>query len=84
MTSSQLRSYAESQGWTKTQTTNGPEKWVDENGVARVTLKQGSDRAPGSANPHVEIKDGTGQRIDQFGNPVNRKSPGNHTPIIFD
>ncbi|HHY72332.1 MAG TPA: hypothetical protein GX497_03735 [Bacillus bacterium] len=81
---SDLRQYAKSQGWTKSQTANGPEKWVDKNGVARITIKKGSDRAPGSANPHVEIKDAKGQRIDSLGNPVNRKSPDNHTPIIFD
>ncbi|MRX73037.1 hypothetical protein GJU40_12890 [Bacillus lacus] len=80
---SDLRKYAESRGWKKTQTSNGPEKWVDKNGIARITIKGGSDRAPGSAGPHVEIKNSSGQRIDPFGNPVTRKSAGNHTPIIF-
>jgi hypothetical protein len=81
MKASKLRDYGKSQGWTKTQTGNGPEKWVDENGVARITIKGGSDSAPGSADPHVEIKDASGQRIDPSGNPVTRKSDGNHTPI---
>ncbi|KQU58353.1 hypothetical protein ASG66_15055 [Bacillus sp. Leaf406] len=81
---SDLREYAKSQGWTKTQTSNGPEKWVDENGIPRVTIKGGSQRAPGSADPHVEIKDVNGQRIDPLGNPVNRRSKGNHTPIILE
>lgn len=81
MTATELRNYAKSQGWTKIQSANGPEKWVDENGVARITIKGGSDRAPGSADPHVEIKDASGQRIDPMGNPVTRKSEGNHTPI---
>jgi RHS repeat-associated protein len=80
---SDLRKYAESHGWKKTQTSNGPEKWVDENGIARITIKGGSDRAPGSAGPHVEIKNSSGQRIDPFGNSVTRKSAGNHTPINF-
>ncbi|MEK4297401.1 RHS repeat domain-containing protein [Paenibacillus sp. FSL R5-0914] len=81
MTATKLRDYAKSQGWTKTQTANGPEKWVDKNGVTRITIKGGTDRAPGSAGPHVEIKDSSGQRIDPMGNPVTRKSEDNHTPI---
>ncbi|WP_153786570.1 DUF637 domain-containing protein [Pseudomonas sp. EMN2] len=81
---SELRQYAENKGWKATQTDGGPLKYVDENGVPRVTIKQGSSRAPGSAGPHVEFKDATGQRIDAFGNPVTRKSPGNHTSIDFD
>ena len=81
---SELEDYALSQGWTKTQTPNGPPKYVDENGVVRLTIKQGSPRTPGSEMPHIEIRDATGQRIDPFGNPVTRNSPGNHTPIIWD
>lgn len=81
---SELDDYARSQGWTKTQTPGGPPKYVDENGHVRLTIKKGSDRAPGSENPHVELRDETGQRVDPFGNPVTRKSPGNHTPIEMD
>lgn len=81
---SDLEKYAHAQGWTKTQTPNGPPKYVDENDVPRMTLKEGSPRAPGSAHPHVELKDANGQRIDPHGNPVTRKSPGNHTPIEWD
>lgn len=81
---SELRQYAENKGWKPSQTDGGPLKYVDENGVPRVTIKQGSSRAPGSADPHVEFKDATGKRIDAFGNPVTRKSPGNHTSIDFD
>ena len=66
------------------QTDGGPLKYVDENGIPRVTIKQGSSRAPGSSDQHVEFKDATGQRTDAFGNPVTRKSPDNHTPIDFD
>lgn len=81
---SDLERYAESQGWTRTQTPNGPAKYVDENGVPRMTVKQGSDRTPGSENPHVELRNEQGQRIDPQGNPVTRRSPGNHTPIEWD
>ncbi|WP_231998083.1 DUF637 domain-containing protein [Pseudomonas extremaustralis] len=81
---SELKEYAEAQGWKPSQTDGGPLKYVDENGIPRVTIKQGSSRAPGSSDPHVEFKDATGQRTDAFGNPVTRKSPGNHTSIDFD
>ena len=81
---SELEDYARSEGWTRTQTADGPAKFVDENGVVRLTIKKGSSRAPGSDDPHVELRDPTGQRIDPFGNPVTRKSPGNHTPIEWD
>ncbi|GAA5151967.1 putative T7SS-secreted protein [Amycolatopsis dongchuanensis] len=81
---SDLERYAESQGWTRTQTPNGPPKYVDENGIPRMTIKQGSSRTPGSENPHVELRNEHGQRIDPQGNPVNRRSPGNHTPIEWD
>ncbi|PXY21180.1 WXG100 family type VII secretion target [Prauserella muralis] len=81
---SDLEKYAEAQGWRKTQNPNGPPKYVDENGVPRMTLKSGSDRAPGSGHPHVELKDANGQRIDPEGNPVTRRSVGNHTPIEWD
>jgi filamentous hemagglutinin len=81
---SELKEYAEAQGWKPSQTDGGPLKYVDENGIPRVTIKQGSSRAPGSSDPHVEFKDATGQRTDAFGNPVTRKSPDNHTSIDFD
>jgi len=81
---SELKKYAEGQGWKPTQTEGGPLKYIDENGIPRVTIKRGSSRAPGSGNPHVELKDATGQRINPAGNPVTRKSPGNHTPIDYD
>jgi len=81
---SELKQYAEAQGWKPSQTDGGPLKYVDENGIPRVTIKQGSSRAPGSADPHVEFKDAVGQRTDAFGNPVTRKSPDNHTSIEFD
>lgn len=66
------------------QTKGGPLKYVDDNGIPRVTIKQGSSRAPGSGNPHVEFKDASGRRIDPAGNPVSRRSPRNHTPIDYD
>ncbi|PSK98285.1 hypothetical protein CLV30_12071 [Haloactinopolyspora alba] len=81
---SELDVWAQAQGWTRSQTENGPLKFTDENGVVRMTIKRGSPRAPGSEHPHVEIRDETGQRTDPFGNPVTRKSPNNHTPIEWD
>ncbi|MCA1702134.1 MAG: hypothetical protein LC808_02235 [Actinobacteria bacterium] len=81
---SDLQKYAEAQGWTKTQTPHGPPKYVDENGTARLTIKEGSPRTPGSERPHIEIRDENGQRTDPNGNPVSRKSPDNHTPIEWD
>ncbi|KMO84143.1 hypothetical protein [Mycolicibacterium chubuense] len=81
---SELENYANSQGWAKVQTPGGPPKYVDENGVVRMTIKEGSPRTPGSEAPHVELRDATGQRIDPNGNPVTRRSEGNHTPILWD
>jgi filamentous hemagglutinin len=43
---SELKEYAEAQGWKPSQTDGGPLKYVDENGIPRVTIKQGSSRAP--------------------------------------
>lgn len=51
---------------------------------ARLTLKQGTPRAPGSNHPHVELKNAKGSRIDLQGKLVNRKTPANHTPIDWD
>ena len=81
---SELEDYATSQGWTKTETPTGPAKYVDENGVARMTIKHGSPRTPGSEAPHVELREANGQRIDPFGNPVTQRSDGNHTPVEWD
>jgi hypothetical protein len=81
---SELDAWAQAQDWAKTQTENGPPKYVDDNGVVRLTIKEGSPRAPDSGDAHVEIRDEHGQRTDPFGNPVSRKSPHNHTPIDWD
>jgi hypothetical protein len=81
---SEVEKWAQKQGWTRSQTENGPIKYTDNNGVVRMTIKKGSDRAPGSSDPHVEIRDPSGQRIDPYGNPVTRKSPDNHTSIDWD
>lgn len=59
-------------------------RFTDENGVVRLTIKRGSGRAPGSADPHVEMRNGAGQRVDPYGNTVTRKSPGNQTSIVWD
>jgi hypothetical protein len=81
---SELVAFGHRQGWTLTQTKTGPMIFVDSTGVKRLTIKQGTPRAPGSDLPHVEMRDATGQRVDPFGNAVTRKSPGNHTPIEWD
>ncbi|WP_243425595.1 RHS repeat-associated core domain-containing protein [Clostridium paridis] len=83
-TASQLREHAKSKGWKKEKSETGPEKWIDENDVPRITIKKGSPRTKGSENPHVEIRDPNGQRTDRFGNPVSKRSPENHTPIKWD
>ena len=81
---SDIRAKSEEVGFKATQTENGPLKMVDENDVARVTIKGGSERAPGSTKPHVELKDSKGQRVNPKGETVTRRSPENHTPIIND
>ncbi|MGR3278684.1 FG-GAP-like repeat-containing protein [Acaryochloris marina NIES-2412] len=83
-TASSIQSLAEQQGFIKTQNPNGPIKFIDENGIVRITIKKGTQRAPGSGGPHVELRNAAGQRVDPSGNPVTRKSPGNHTPINHD
>lgn len=80
-TAKDLKNFADSQGFTPKQTPGGPLKFVDQNGIVRITIKQGSSRAPGSNFPHAEFRNSAGQRIDPFGNLVTRRSPGNHTPI---
>ena len=81
---SEIANWAKSQGWKATRTANGPVKYVDSNGVSRVTIKEGSIRAPGSAKPHVEFKDVTGARVDPFGDSVTRNNPRNHLLIEYD
>lgn len=81
---SDFKLWAELKDWQPIQTPQGPLKYVDENGVARLTLKQGSSRTPGSNYPHVELRNTDSQRIDIWGNHVTRKSPGNHTRIQWD
>ncbi|MFD0782360.1 RHS repeat domain-containing protein [Micromonospora azadirachtae] len=81
---SELEGFAASQGWVRSRTANGPIKYTDGNGIVRITIKKGSGRAPGSGSPHVEMRNGAGERIDPYGFPVSRKSLGNHTPIDYD
>jgi RHS repeat-associated protein len=81
---SELESFAASQGWTRTRTAGGPIRYVDENGVVRITIKRGTPRAPGSGTPHVEMRNASGQRVDPYGHSVGSSSPGNHTPIDYD
>ena len=81
-----LASFAEEQGWTRSQAAFGPVKYRDANGVLRLTLKRGSDRAAGSNFPHAEVRNAAGTRIDpKTGARVLRKDPvGNHRGITFD
>ena len=81
---SQLEEFGKSNGWVRSQTETGPIKFRDENGILRLTIKKGTGRAPGSSDPHVEMRNSDGDRIDPFGNLVTRKSPGNHTAIEWD
>ena len=83
-TASQLDEFGAAQGWARSQTATGPVKYTDPNGVVRLTIKRGSDRAPGSGSPHVELRNVDGFRVDSVGNLVTRRSPGNHTPIVWD
>jgi hypothetical protein len=79
-TEAELRAVAEAKGWTLTQTPTGPPTYVDSQGTPRLKIKSGSARTPGSGSPHIEVRDANGQRTDPFGNPVTRRSPGNHYP----
>ena len=81
---SDIKAKAEKLGLKPSQTKDGPLKFKDEAGKDRVTIKGGSDRAPGSKGPHVELKDSKGQRVNPEGQPVTRRSPENHTPIKND
>lgn len=83
-TASQLDEFGSAQGWVRSQSATGPVKFSDANGVVRLTIKQGSSRAPGSGGPHVELRNAGGLRVDPLGNAVTRRSTGNHTPIIWD
>jgi hypothetical protein len=58
--------------------------YIDKNGIRRLAIKKGSSRTPGSEDPHVEVWDPGGRRIDASGQPVSKRSPGNHTPIDWD
>ena len=69
-TASEVEEYAESQGWTPDQSENGPVKYRDENGVARVTIKSGSSRTEGSEGPHLELRNASNERVDRDGNLV--------------
>jgi RHS repeat-associated protein len=83
-TASSLVSFAESQGWARSQTASGPLTFRDSNGVPRMTIKSGSDRTPGSEGPHVALRNGDNERVDPFGNVVTRRSLENHTAIRMD
>jgi RHS repeat-associated protein len=82
---SEVSKWAEGQGWTKVSSETGPTKYVDQNGVVRVTIKKGSSRTPGSEGPHVEVRNSSGKRIDpRTGKEVTRRSDENHTSIEWD
>lgn len=82
---SSVEKWAGKQGFSKVAEDGKPVKFMDKNGVNRMTIKEGSARTPGSENPHVEARNGAGQRIDPTnGNPVPKRSPGNHRSINLD
>ena len=81
---SELKAFANKQGYKSSQTTNGPLTFFDKNGVKRITIKRGSARTTGSSYPHVKIRNASGKRIDPAGNPIQRKSAQNHKPINYD
>jgi hypothetical protein len=83
-TASDLMEFGRNQGWTFAKSPDGPRKFLDDSGIERLIIKHGSPRTPGSEFPHVEARDPTGQRVDPLGNPVVRRSDGNHVPIIWD
>lgn len=80
---SSIVNWAKSKGWTQ-RAGDGPRTFVDRNGVARVQIKQGAPRVPGSEGPHAAFRNAQNQRIDVNGNVVSRRSPANHTPIRWD
>lgn len=47
-TRAELAAFAEGQGWTLRQTDKGPAIYRDENSTARLKIKDGSPRTPGS------------------------------------
>lgn len=57
-------------------------------GLAEWTFEQIAsgvfDGRTAGADPHVELRDATGQRTDAYVNQVSRGSPSNHTSIDFD
>ncbi|GAA0638082.1 hypothetical protein GCM10009547_48090 [Sporichthya brevicatena] len=73
---SQLEDFGAAQGWVRSQTATGPVKYTDENGITRLTIKQGSARTPGSEGPHVEMRNAQGARlVRQRGVSQERRKP---------
>lgn len=83
-TATEIIRKSEEVGFTATQNATGPLKMVDENGIARVTVKSGSTRTPGSEGPHVALRDSNGKRVSPGGEHVSQTDPRNHTPIVDD
>ena len=82
---SELKSWAESQGWKATQTDNGPLIYIDSNEIKRLSIKKGSPRTPGSEHPHIEVRDASGKRFDPTnGNFATKNSAENHREIDYD
>jgi RHS repeat-associated protein len=78
----QVANWAERQGFRRTQSPTGPVKYIDRNGVARIEIKQGSPRTPGSELPHIGARNPQGNRIDpRTGNRAPRSSPESHAPV---
>ncbi len=82
---SELEAWAQRQGWTKVEKPGAPIIYRDQNGNTRLKIKHGTARTPGSEQPHAEVFDETGGRIDpRTGERTGKKQPGNHPPIIWD
>jgi hypothetical protein len=61
-----------------------PKKFYDDTGLCRVTLKKGSDRQPGGERPHAQYVQADGKRVNAYGLPVKRTSPGAFAAITWD
>lgn len=61
-----------------------PHKFYDPQGYARVTLKKGSDRQPGGAQPHAQYVQTGGRRVDSRGKPVRRTALEAFVAIEWD
>ncbi len=79
---SAMQSLARANGWVLVRRSpTSPLQAFDRSGRLRFTLKTGSQRAPGSGQPHIEMRDLNVGRIDITGSPTARRGAGNHYPM---